>query len=294
MTQHDTLQRFVFENIPVRGEIVHLGRSFEIIKSHQPYPEPVAQLLGQSLAAAALLTNILKFNGWLILQIHGEDGPLKLLVAQADAKRHIRGLAHWEGRDDVSFATFATLVPKGRIAITIQLSETNERYQGIVELKGDTLAKALENYFIQSEQLPTFLFFASDEKHAAGMLLQVMPGHFDQSQEAAWEHLMFLSRTLTAKEMLELPNEDLLKRLFREEDIRLFDLDPISFNCNCSRESMEQAILTMSHDEAMELARKEKGITVTCEFCNRKHSFDLVDVETIFSHQKVKGNQQIN
>jgi len=293
MTQHDTLQRFVFENIPVRGEIVHLGRSFEIIKSNHPYPEPVAQLLGQSLAAATLLTNILKFDGWLILEIHGE-GPLKLLVAQADAKRHIRGLAHWEGAADVGFDTFAKLVPKGRIVITIQTHESNERYQGIVELKGDSLASALEHYFLQSEQLPTYLFFASDDKHAAGMILQVMPGHFDPSQESTWEHLMHLSRTLKAEELLELDNEELLRRLFREEDIRLFDLDPISFNCNCSRERMEHAILTMSYEEAMELVRKEKNIVVTCEFCNRKHSFDVVDVESIFSHKNVKGNQQIN
>lgn len=279
MSDNDTLQRFIFEKIPVRGEIVHLNASYAAILERHPYPNAIKKLLGETLAAAALLSATLKYQGSLILQVHGE-GTVSLLVAQANSKGQIRGLAKWEG--DVSDQSFATLMAKGKVVITITLEQTGERYQGIVELKGENLAQALENYFARSEQLPTYIYLTADENAAAGFLLQVLPDTYDADPGVAWEHLTQLSRTLTANEMIHLANQEILHRLFHEEEVRIFEPQPINFLCLCDRERMERAILVMGKTEAQEIIAKSKILTVTCEFCNRHHDFDAVDVEKIF------------
>lgn len=279
MTDTDILQRFIFEKNPVRGEISRLNHSYKAILERHPYPTSVRKLLGETLTAATLLSATLKYTGSLILQIHG-NGPVKLLLAHANHKGHVRGLANWEG--DVKDDAFAEMMVGGRIVITIDSGKNSERYQGIVELKGESLSEALETYFAQSEQLPTFISLAADEKTAAGLLLQALPGTYDKDPGIAWEHLTHLSRTLTAKEMLNLPNKEILKRLFHEEDIRLFDAEPINFICHCNRDRMERAILVIGQEEALQEVAKQKMLTVTCEFCNRHLDFDEIDVNKIF------------
>ncbi len=280
MSENDSLQRFIFVNSPVRGELIHLNNSYLAVSERHPYPLPVRKLLGETLAAAALLRTTLKFSGSLTLQIHGE-GAVKLLVAQADQEGNIRGLADWEG--EVASDSFAAVMSKGQLGITLDLSDEGQRYQGIVELQGESLAEALETYFAKSEQLPTFIYLATDEQSVAGMLLQILPGVYDRDPGVAWEHLSHLSRTLTAKEILHLDNQEILTRLFHEEDIQLFDPESIRFYCRCNRERMERAILTMGKKEALELLKEKKVIMVTCEFCNRHLDFDAVDVEKIFA-----------
>lgn len=279
MSNNDTLQRFIFEQAPIRGEIVHLNASYSAILERHPYPLPVRKLLGETLVAAALLSATLKYQGSLILQIHGE-GVVSLLVAQANSAGHVRGLAKWEG--EITEQSFASLMSGGKIVITITLEQTGERYQGIVELKGETLAQALENYFARSEQLPTYIYLTADENAAAGFMLQALPDSYDRDPGIAWEHLTQLSRTLTSDEMIKLSNQEILHRLFHEEDVRIFEPQKINFFCQCDRERMERAILIMGQAEAQEIIDKSKILTVTCEFCNRHHNFDAVDIEKIF------------
>lgn len=281
MLEKDTLQRFIFEERSVRGELAHLNASYLAILERQPYPLAIRKLLGETLTAAALLSAILKFSGSLILQVHGK-GDVQLLLAQADHQGQVRGLAQWQGEVNEE-ASFADMMRDGRLMITIDSGKGQERYQGIVELKGESLAHALENYFTASEQLPTFIFLTADEKAAAGLLLQVLPGQYDSDPGVAWEHLTHLSRTLTSQEMLQLSNQEILTRLFHEEDIRLYDATPVRFYCHCNRDRMEQAILTMGREEALDFVNKKKVITVTCEFCNKHQDFDVVDVAKIFA-----------
>lgn len=280
MADTDSLQKFLFSNIPVRGEIVHLNNSYLAVLDRHPYPGTVQTVLGETLVATTLLSSILKFSGSLILQVQSK-GPLKLLVAQANHRRHIRGLAQW--KDDISENGIKKSLEQGQLAITI-CPEESHRYQGIVELKG-SLAQSIETYFAQSEQLPTFIYLAADEQVAAGLLLQVLPGSYDVNPEIAWEHLTQLSRTLTAEEMLYLSNQEILKRLFHEEDVELFDSQAVIFYCDCSRERMERAIFILGKKDALELVKKEKIVRVICEFCNRHHDFDLIDVAKIFPDQ---------
>jgi len=282
-TDTDSLQRFHFIDSPVRGEIVRLNRSYLATLERHPYPLPIRKLLGETLVATTLLSAILKFSGSLILQVQGNN-IVKLLVAQADHLRHIRGLAQWDG--DLTDDSFAALVGGGQLVLTINPGPGLERYQGIVTLDGKNLADGLTTYFAQSEQLPTFIYLTADEQTAAGMLLQVLPGTYDQDPELAWQHLTMLSQTLTTTEMLQLPNQEILKRLFHEEDIELFEPEPVTFYCDCDRARMEKAILTLGSTEAQELIAQHKAIIVTCEFCNRQQNFDAVDVTQIFATGK--------
>ncbi len=275
--QKDTLIRFLIENRAVRGEIVYLDESYQEVMARHPYPAPIQQLLGELLACVSLLSATLKYEGSLILQIQG-DGPISLLLAQANAERHIRGLAKWEG--DIP-ADFNQAVGQGKLAITIDPGQGNERYQGIVELRGNNIARITENYFYQSEQLPTYLFLCADEKRAAGFLVQTLPQENNQLTED-WFHIEQLVRTLTAKELLELPAETILHRLFHQETVKILNSQPVIFYCRCSRDAMAKAILTMGKDEARKLAEEHQVVSVTCEFCNKKEDFDRIDIERIF------------
>src|SRR5690606_4905754 len=213
MRLHDNLQRFVFEDTPIRGEIVRLDATWRAVLERKDYPPGVREVLGETMAAAALLASTLKFEGKLIIQIQG-DGPIKLLMAECSESGAMRALAHWDG--EVQSAPLDALVGSGRFAITIDPRDAGERYQGIVGLEGGSIAAALEHYFAQSEQLDTRLWLAADREQAAGMLLQKLPD--SQHEDAdAWNRAVHLGSTLTRFELLSLPVRDILRRLYHEE-----------------------------------------------------------------------------
>lgn len=288
MTQRDSdvLSRFIFERTHVRGELVHLDATWRAILERRDYPEPVRELLGQAMAAAALLITTIKFTGSLILQIQG-DGPVSLIVVQAKHDRTLRGLAHWT--DPVLPGPLAQLVGDARLAITIDQGGDRERYQGIVALNTEeTLAHALEEYFARSEQLATRLWLVANDERAAGMLLQALPGETDDAD--AWNRTVQLADTLSREELLELPQREVLRRLFHEEDVRLFEPEPVSFRCSCSRERIETVLRGLGYDEVQSIIAEQGRVSVDCEFCNQNYLFDAVDVEKLFAageHQPV-------
>jgi molecular chaperone Hsp33 len=276
------LSRFVFENFPVRGELVHLNASWRAMLESQEYPAPVRRLLGEAAAAAVLLASILKFKGQLTLQIHG-TGPLTLLVAQCTADLHIRGTAKWAEGDLPD--SLAGLTGGGRLAITIETGKEGERYQGIVAADGDTLAACLEGYFENSEQLPTRLWLAANEDGAAGMLLQQLPGRAAREEDAGddWQRAQLLADTLSEGELMGLDDEEVLRRLFHEDRLRLFDPSPVAFRCSCSRERVESALRLLGRGELEDLAEADGSVEVRCEFCGRSYPLDPVDLEQLFS-----------
>ena len=156
-----------------------------------------------------------------------------------------------------------------------------ERYQGIVGLEGCDLAAGLDNYFARSEQLPTRLWLGADEQRAAGMLLQRLPAAAASAED--WERIQALAGTLSEAELLELPLESLLYRLFNEETVRLFESEPLAFRCSCSRARIEATLRAMGQAEAESIVAEEGDIVADCEFCNRRYRFDAVDVATLFS-----------
>ena len=278
MIDRDSLRRFVFENSQVRGQMVHLDATWRAILERHSYPPPVRDLLGQAMAAAALLIATLKMQGTLTLQVRG-DGPVSMLVVQATSGRTLRGLAH--SRADVEAAPMQTLFGAAQLVITIDPEQSRERYQGIVEIKGENLAAALASYFAESEQLATRLWLAVDDKQAAGLLLQALPGT-DEDPDA-WQRAVHLASTLRDMELLELSAQQLLHRLYHEEDIRLFESLPVSFRCSCSRERIETVLRGLGYDEVQSILRDEGVIGVDCEFCNQHYNFDAVDAERLFA-----------
>ncbi|HEX5340153.1 MAG TPA: Hsp33 family molecular chaperone HslO [Gammaproteobacteria bacterium] len=278
MPEHDSLRRFIFESLPVQGRYVHLDASWRAVLERQQYPAPVRALLGQAMAATALLSATLKYDGSITLQIRG-NGPLHLLVVQCTSGLSLRGLARWHG--DLPDTGLSSLVGAGNLVLTIEQSGNGERYQSIVPIEGDTLAVSLENYFLRSEQLPTRLWLSVDEGSAAGLLLQAMP---DREREPdAWQHVTVLADTVSERELNMLPAQQLLHRLFNEDDVRLFDPSPVSFRCQCSRERIEATLRSLGVDEVQGIIREQGKVHVECEFCARQYDFDPVDVQALFA-----------
>lgn len=289
MPSDDHLQRFIFEEADVRGEMVQLDTSLSTILSQQKYPPSVANLLAEALTAVTLLSGTIKFQGSLILQIRG-DGLVPLLVAQATHKKTIRGTAHW--RDEIKNHEFKDLVGNNtQLSISI-LNDGSEPYQGIIALDSTNLMEALENYFQLSEQLPTRLWLAVHGQKAKGMLLQKIPSK--SLDDEKWEHINHLANTLTPEELLELSNEEMLTRLFYEENIRIYDQEPVSFRCNCSKSLSENILKLLGKAELEEILEEQGVVEVNCEFCSKTYTFDPIDVQTLFMDQTIsKSNPSI-
>ncbi|CAH9018041.1 Hsp33 family molecular chaperone HslO [Candidatus Nitrosacidococcus sp. I8] len=280
MTDQDLLYRFLFEEAEIRGEWVQLNTSWQTILSYNIYPPAIQTQLGQLLAAGVLLSATLKFKGTLIIQVQS-TGSIKALVAQVSHQRAIRGLARWEGEISQQ-QSFSELYHSGRLTLTLQ-REGASPYQGTVPLEGESLAEALQSYFIRSEQLETRIWLESNEEKAAGFFLQELPSQQDHAVD--WERVTLLANTITPKELLSLPCTELLYRLFHEEQVRLFDPEPVFFRCSCSKERIENTLVALGEKEVrLALAEQEK-IEVTCGFCNRQYRFDSVDIAQLFSSE---------
>ncbi len=282
----DQQQRFLFEHANVRGELIHLDNSFQEVLRRREYPETVARLLGEAMAAAGLLSSILKFKGSLILQMQGK-GPITMLVASASDRQELRAVArHEEGALDGG--ALRDLCRDGYLAITIDPEDSDDRYQGIVGLEQASLAEAVDNYFSQSEQLPTRVWLACDGKRAAGLLLQRLPGEDVHGDPDAWGRAEHLASTITSEELLDLDSREIIRRLFHEETIRLFDPAPVRFHCQCSRQRIASVLFSLGREEADSILAEEGSIQANCDFCGRGYTFDAVDVEQLFNEGGIR------
>ena len=279
----DQLHRFVFEHANVRGELIHLDRTLQEVLARHQYPGVIIRVLGEALAAAGLLSSVLKFRGSLILQLQGE-GTLPMLVASATHEQELRAVArHTEDAASIELdEPLNGMCKQGYLAITIDPTDSDDRYQGIVPLEAERLGEAVETYFTQSEQLPTRVWLACDGQQAAGLLMQRLPG--DAGEDAdAWNRAEHLAATITEGELLGLGPREIIGRLFHEEDIRLFEPEPVRFNCHCSRERVAAVLEGFGYEEAQGIVAEQGEIEAACEFCGATYRFDAVDVEQLFS-----------
>lgn len=278
---NDFVQRFHFSDSPVRGELVQLADSVEAVLERHRYPARVADLLAEALAASVLLANTLKFEGSLILQARG-DGPLQTLMVECNHRHELRGIAQlgesWS--EAAASLPLGELFGQGQLSITID-PEQGQRYQGIVPLDRGSLAACLEHYFEQSEQLPTRLWLAADGDTAAGLLLQVLPGHDQGADADLWPRLCQLTETVKKDELLGLPVSELLYRLYHEESVELHEAEAVCFQCSCSRERTEQVLLSLGEAELRGIIAEQGAIEINCQFCNQDYRFDPIDVEQI-------------
>jgi molecular chaperone Hsp33 len=294
----DEVRRFIVENRPVRGHWVRLDAAWRELCAHSDYPQPVRELLGQAVAASVLLAATLKFRGTLTLQLQG-DGAISLLVAQCTHDFRLRAVARFdEERVDAISATssatskrdaqtFRQLVgTTGRVAVTVEADERSMRYQGVVPLRGGSLADSLEAYFASSEQLPTRLILAADDERGAGFLVQKVPGAStaDESElEETWKEAQRGIEKLSPADLLACPVEELLERGFAEHDMRLFRGTPVQFECRCNQGRVSGLLRALGAEEVRDILQEQGAVTVTCEFCHRPYRFEAVDVEALFS-----------
>ena len=279
-TSSDSLHRFLFEHAPLRGEIVRLDNVWQSVIERHNYPIVLRDLMGELCAAAVLLAATLKLKGAMVLQIHGK-GAVKLLVVECSGDLELRATAKWEG--DLSHGTLQELVGDGRFVITLDPKDGNQAYQGIVALEGDSIAEILQNYMTRSEQLETRLWLAADGRSASGMLLQKLPEREASRDEDAWGRATHLADTLKPEELLHLPAGELVHRLYHEEDIRLFDAQPVVFRCTCSRDNVAQMLRMLGRAEVDAILAERDNIEVHCEFCNERYVFDRVDADAAFA-----------
>ncbi|WP_298293358.1 Hsp33 family molecular chaperone HslO [Thiomonas sp.] len=297
----DQLVKFILGAGQVRGVLVRLESTWAELQKRRSYPQGVAALVGQMAAASALMAGSLKFDGSLILQIQG-DGPLKLAVAECQPDFGLRATAKMAGDipDDAvlpsELQALVNLHGQGRCAITLDPRDRQsgmQPYQGIVALtdaQGQTLpslAAMLEQYLAQSEQIDSLLRLASGEQTVCGLLLQRMPaaGQGASSVETAQEafsRARHLAATLTSQELLELPPEDILRRLFWDDDVRVFEPLSPRFHCTCSRERVAGMLRLLGREEVSAILAERGEIDVRCEFCGQGYAFDAVDAAQVF------------
>ncbi len=280
MAIQDQLHRYLFENYAVRGELVSLHDTYRQVLGQHDYPPCVKNLLGEMLVATSLLTATLKFKGEITVQLQG-DGPLRLAVINGDHEQHMRGVARINGAIDDN-STLHEMVGNGYLVITLTPDE-GERYQGVVGLEGERLADCLESYFLQSEQLLTRLFIRTGihngEVAAAGMLLQVLPAQ--NASEEDFEHLAQLTATVKGEELFNLPADELLYRLYHQDDVTLYPAQEVSFRCTCSRQRCADALLTLPDHDLQEMLVQDGKIDMHCDFCGSLYRFDADDIKTL-------------
>ncbi|KQN64007.1 Hsp33 family molecular chaperone HslO [Erwinia sp. Leaf53] len=290
MSQQDQMHRYLFENHAVRGELVNVSQTWREITAGHDYPQPVQQILGELLVATSLLTATLKFDGDITVQLQG-DGPLNLAVINGNNQQEMRGVARVQG-EIADGSSLKQLVGNGYLIITISPKE-GERYQGVVGLEGDTLAACLEDYFMRSEQLPTRLFIHTGEAEgqpgAGGVLLQVLPAQDSQMDD--FSHLATLTETLKTEELLTLPANEVLWRLYHQEEVTVYDPQPVCFKCTCSRERCADVLSTLPQHEVDEILAEDGNIDMHCDYCGSHYVFDAVDIAAIRSGSAAADQQ---
>jgi molecular chaperone Hsp33 len=279
----DSLHRFLFEQFPIRGHLVHLDASWQALIEHREYPEAIRTVLGEAAAAALLLAATIKFDGVLSLQLQG-DGPVHLLLVQCTSGLAVRGLARFREGDYSGVASVPELIGAGNLTVTLETDDAAQRYQGIVPITGERLAASLQLYFENSEQLPTRLWLQADATGAAGMLLQKLPHEGESAAiDDAWTRVQLIGETLTSEELRTLDDTEILHRLFNEDDVRLFEPSPVYFRCRCSRERVSGMLQGLGEKETGSVLAERGEVEVRCDFCNRAYVFDAVDVAQLFN-----------
>jgi len=294
MPSNDLLNRFIFDDCDIRGELVTLNKSYQEILEHNIYPPAIQILLGEFLAAVGLLSSTLKFDGMIILQARG-DGVISTIMAECNHHNNIRGIVRLNDDVELTEALAQTgsmldLLGKGVLFITIEPKRTEnfsgkvERYQGIVPLEKETLAGCLEDYFQQSEQLATRLWFAADGQHASGLLIQALPNQLKTNAEENqqhWETIEALADTITPEELVGLEHEQILYRLFHEQPVRIFEPRDVTFACSCSRKRSESALIALGKDEVEQILEEKGNVDIDCQFCNQHYHFSPEDVRKL-------------
>lgn len=281
MQNHDILSRFIFDNTAVRGNHIQLTQTIQQALQHHDYPAPLKSALSELMIASALLAATLKMQGALVLQIQGR-GKLKLLVVECTSQLEIRATAKWTG--DIAEDNFIALLEQGQFVITLDPKDGRQTYQGIVPIEGETIAEILQNYMQRSEQIETRIWLTSAHNQAAGMLLQKLPEQLEMDTDA-WNRICQLADTTTNQELIDFDAEELLHRLFHEENVRVFEPHTAQFKCSCTRNNVGNMLRMLGTEEIASILAERDSIEVRCDFCNQAYVFDAVDAAQLLASE---------
>ena len=276
----DSVIPFAFETLPVRGALIHLGRTWRRMQRDHDYSPLLVETLGHAAAATGLIAQSLKFDGAITLQIQG-SGALQMLVMQCTSAHEMRGMA--VAQEDAGARDFTDLARGARCAITVDSGE--RPYQGIVAMDGESLSASLEHYFQRSVQVPSHIALVANDEVAGGILLQQMPGQPIDADD--WNRLHFLVATLSTADFAGDVGADLLAKLFAEDDVRAYDSRPVRFQCRCSAGKTEDVLRMIGEAEARQALTEQGDIEIVCEYCGRRRRYDAVDVERVFAAKPV-------
>lgn len=281
----DQLNRYLFDDLHVRGELVQLSQTYQDITRAHNYPEGVKSLLGELITVTSLLTATLKLEGEIAVQLQG-DGPVDYFAVNANHQQEIRGIAKVDQHTQAK--GLKALVGKGNMIITIRPNK-GEPYQGIVALEHDTLAECLAHYFDVSEQIPTkiWLFNNAETEQVAGALVQLLPDSGNKEQQLNdFEHLCQLTETIKPEEIFTLEAQELLYRLYHQETVRLFEPQAVSNKCSCSQDKCLTALAQIGKPEIESILQEQGAVSMTCDYCLTTYSFDESDFGSFFNQTK--------
>ena len=283
----DVLARFVFERVAVRGALVSLDDACREILACHAYPPPLARVLAELLAAAALLASTLKFKGALVVQLQGE-GPVRLLVVECSANLELRATAQWNAEierlaPDAPLSALAGDPASSRLAITLDPKDGGPIYQGIVALAASSIASLIEHYLATSEQIDSRMVLAASGTRVRGMLLQRLPDAGERDEQT-WREAVARVDTLGPGELIAATGVDtFLRSCFSDDDVRLFTPRATRFRCSCSEERVANTLRMLGRAEIESILAEQGLVGVTCEFCNRRYTFVAEDARALFS-----------
>jgi len=276
---NDTLCRFMLEELDIAGAVVGLGPAWRQMLDQRDYPAPLARLLGEMTATTVLLGDKLKQAGRLSIQLRG-SGAVSLLVIDCNEQLQIRGMA--KSSAAIEDGSAAELLGDGQLQLVLDMPSMREPYQSIVPLAGDSIAEIFEHYLAQSEQLPARLFLAAAADGAAGLFLQRLPTA-EQRDADGWTRIEALAATVKPSELLSLPAEELLRRLFGEETLRLFPARPVTHNCPEDWEKVRSMLLSLGREEVYAALQEQGEVLIKDDICNRQYRFDAQAIDELFA-----------
>lgn len=276
------VQRFIFDKLPIRGACVDLTDVWQTIAAQKEYTTGIRQVLGELMAANILMMSNVKLHGKIIAQI--QDNPkLDLVVSECDHDMHVRATAKFERSvHEDNQVNYNDCIKQGTLVISIDSNNDGKVYQSVVALAGHDLSQVLTEYMLQSEQLRTLFVIAYSESRVVGFMLQQLPDQAGLHDDDI-NRIFMLADTLTQSELLHYDLNNILHRLFNEDDIVLFDVQKVQFKCTCGRERVSNMLRSLGQEEALSIIADEGSITVTCDFCNTVYSFNEQDVQDMFS-----------
>ncbi len=272
------VQRFLLENLDIRGAVVHLDSVWQQMLSGRNYPQPVTQLLGEMSAVTLLLSENLKQVGRLTIQLNG-SGPVSMLVIDCNDTLHIRGMAKYS--QNITAQPVSGLLGHGQLLLTLDMPSMRESYQSVVPLDGDNIAELFEHYFKQSEQLPSRLFLITTNTTVFGLLLQKLPAA-DQQDPDGWARAKALAATVNDQMLLDLTSEEILIRLFYEETIRIFDAQTVRYGCQENPAKIYAMLRSLGREEVDSILKEFGEVVVNDDICNREYRLDALAVDAIF------------